>query len=251
MKTLVFTVKGQFAHWRKWFTTTSALTYSFPPRTAIVGLIGATLGIQRDDVSSVFPMNMTRIAVCPMTRIIKDRLPQIWFQSPIRITGGRIADLDKASERFQANLEVIRYPYYRIVFWHKDQDLMNDLNGRLKGKQWFYPPYLGMLGFLADVEFEADDEAEEKNARNVELHSILPLSDRKGWSLEPSRSGNYIREERIPLDVLSERLFRYLSVAYIESAAQPLQVKSEDQDISYFHLKRKNLNIMWMESCAN
>ncbi|MEW6070945.1 MAG: CRISPR-associated protein Cas5, partial [Candidatus Thermoplasmatota archaeon] len=45
MEPLVFTIKGQFAHWRKWFTTTSPLTYSFPPRTAVIGLIGAILGV--------------------------------------------------------------------------------------------------------------------------------------------------------------------------------------------------------------
>ena len=177
---LVFEIKGQFAHWRKWFTTTSPLTYSFPPRTAIIGLIGAILGIQRDEVPELFLFEKTLISVCPLNRITRDRLPETWYQSPIRISNGRLRreDIKKAAETFQANLEVIRYPRYRVIFWHENERLMEELAGRLQEKRWFYPPYLGILGFLADVRFELEDEALEEEGREVELNSIFPL--RKG-----------------------------------------------------------------------
>jgi CRISPR-associated protein Cas5h len=242
---LVFKVKGQFGHWRKWFTTVSPLTYSFPPRTAIVGLIGAILGIQRDDIPQRFPLEATYTAVCPLEPIIKDRLPQNWYQSPVRIIRGRVS-LDKTEQTFQANLEVIRRPCYCIVFWHKEKSLMRELTQRLKEKRWFYPPYLGILGFLADVEFEAEDEAEEVREREIELHSVLPLSiSSSPVELDPSR--NYIREERIPLEVFPGRLFKYLDVAYIESTAQPLHITGKEGDIRHFNLKTKNWKVIFLE----
>ena len=46
----VFDVWAPFAYFRKPFTTTSALTFNFIPRSAIEGLIGAILGIRRKDI---------------------------------------------------------------------------------------------------------------------------------------------------------------------------------------------------------
>jgi CRISPR-associated Cas5-like protein len=47
---IVFDVWAPFAYFRKPFTTTSALSFNFIPRSAIEGLIGAILGIRRSDL---------------------------------------------------------------------------------------------------------------------------------------------------------------------------------------------------------
>jgi CRISPR-associated protein Cas5h len=161
----------------------------------------------------------------------------------MRIVGGKVK-LDKANETFQVNLEVIRHPCYRIVFWHKDESLMKELAERLKEKRWCYPPYLGILGFLADVEFELEDEAEKASEREVELNSALPLSASIP-SMELNPLGNYIREERVPLDALPGRQFKYLDVVYIESTAQPLLLTAES--IKHFCLKGSGLKVMFFE----
>lgn len=242
---LVFRVKGQFAHWRKWFTTTSPLTYSFPPRTAILGLIGAIIGVQRDEVPERFPLQATKTSVSLLTRIVKDRLPETWYHSPIRIIGRKI-DLNKATEIFRANLEVVRYPHYRVIFGHEDGKLMAELAARLKEKRWFYPPYLGIMGFLADIEFENEDEAEELEGNKIDLNSILPL-DEDSPSLELSPSGNYIKEERPPLEVFPGRKFNYLKMAYIESTAQPLSLKVKEGLLKFTLLKKAGRRIIFFE----
>lgn len=159
MPVYLFTVRGQFAHWRKWFTTTSALTYSFPPRTAVIGIVGAILGVPREEVAERFRISDTRIAVCPLKRIEKDNFPQKWRfldsdskrpKRQVRIEIGNL-ELMTFPDPFQMQLEVIRRPYYRIIFWHRDEELMKTLRERLQQKRWVYPPYLGIMGFLADV----------------------------------------------------------------------------------------------------
>lgn len=250
MKVCVFQIRGQFAHWRKWFTTTSPLTYSFPPRTAVVGLIGAILGVDRvqDKVPKIFSIDATRMAVCPIGPIRKDRLPENWRQGPPRMTGGKVKS-EKIIENFQSNLEVVRNPYYRVVFWHKEPDLMNDLIKRLRDKRWVYPPYLGILGFLANVEFEAEDEIEEQESNRVELHSVLPLTKSTAQQVDFSLSESFIREERIPLGVLPGRRFKHLYLAYVQPNANPLVVESDE--LKYFHLKKLNSNVMFFELCAS
>jgi CRISPR-associated protein, Cas5h family len=46
-RVIVFDVWGDYAHFRKNYSTSSPLTYSFPPRTALSGLIGAVVGLDK------------------------------------------------------------------------------------------------------------------------------------------------------------------------------------------------------------
>ena len=45
----VFDVESDLAHFRRPYTTTSALTFPIPPRTALCGLVGAILGLPKND----------------------------------------------------------------------------------------------------------------------------------------------------------------------------------------------------------
>ncbi len=123
---------------------------------------------------------------------------------------------------------------------------MQELAERLRERRWFYPPYLGILGFLADAELEFEDEAEEVRKKEVELNSILPLSN-VAPSLELDPAGTYIREEHVPLSVLPGRYFRYLDVAYIESTARPLLLTAKENEIRHFLLRNGNLAIIFLE----
>jgi len=243
----IFQVRGQFAHWRKWFTTTSALTYSFPPRTSIIGMVGAILGIPRSELAKVFPKESTRIAVCPLRPIVKDRLPEKWRQGPPYLLEGKF-DPTKMNESFQQNLEVIRRPHYRIIFWHQRKDLMEELAERLQQKRWVYPPYLGIMGFLADVEWEDEDVAEEGRVKQADIFSVLPLSEKTAKMVDLSESKKIIREERVPYEVFPDRTFRHLYLAYISREAEPLKVKSNSK-LPIFRLHKHSHQIIFCESC--
>jgi len=228
----IFQVRGQFAHWRKWFTTTSALTYSFPPRTSVIGMVGAILGVPRSKLAEAFPISSTRIAVCPLSPIVKDRLPEKWRQGPPRLFRGKF-DPAKMDESFQENLEVIRRPHYRVIFWHRCADLMEELAERLQQKRWVYPPYLGIMGFLADLEWEDKDVAEEAKVEQADILSVLPLSKTMAKMVDLSESETIIREERVPYEVFPDRTFRHLYLAYISREAKPLKVRLEDGSVKH------------------
>lgn len=52
---LIFDIKGEYGHFRKYNTTTSPLTYSIPTRTAIAGMLGAILGMEREICDGLYP----------------------------------------------------------------------------------------------------------------------------------------------------------------------------------------------------
>jgi CRISPR-associated protein Cas5 subtype I-B len=48
-KFLVVDIYSDYGHFRKYYTTSSPLTYSIPPRTAIVGIISSIIGFGKKD----------------------------------------------------------------------------------------------------------------------------------------------------------------------------------------------------------
>ena len=246
MPVCLFTVHGAFAHWRKWFTTTSALTYSFSPRTAVIGMMGAVLGVQRDEVAKVFTASDTRIAVCPLRPIVKDRLPEKWRQGPPILNKGRFRPA-KMIEPFQENLEVIRRPHYRVVFWHRDERLRNELRERLEQKRWAYPPCMGIMGFLADIEWEAEDVAELIEVDQADICSVLPLDEATAKAIDLFESEAILREERVPNEVFPDRTFRHLYLAYLSREAKPLRVRMKPSFFRVFALHTRKEAITFLE----
>ena len=47
-------ISGTFAHFRKFYTNSSSLTYTIPPRTAVCGLLASICEMQRDSYYDVF-----------------------------------------------------------------------------------------------------------------------------------------------------------------------------------------------------
>ena len=83
----VFDVWAPFAYFRKAFTTTSALTFSFIPRSAIEGLIGAILGIRR---SALFTfLANAKIAIEILTEVKKIPFSVNYTNSDFWITIGQ------------------------------------------------------------------------------------------------------------------------------------------------------------------
>ena len=45
---------GRYGHFRKPYSNVSSLSYPFPPRTAIAGLLGAIIGVPKEAVTNKF-----------------------------------------------------------------------------------------------------------------------------------------------------------------------------------------------------
>lgn len=63
MKMIIFDLYGRFAHFRKFYTNSSSLSYSVPPRTTIEGIIAALLGYERDSYYDLLDVDKLNVAV--------------------------------------------------------------------------------------------------------------------------------------------------------------------------------------------
>jgi len=84
MQIVVFDLIGKIAHFRKYYTNSSSLTYAFPPRTTITGIIAGILGFERDSYYEKFSIQNTKISVSLKSpvRTLMETVNYVWAEKP-------------------------------------------------------------------------------------------------------------------------------------------------------------------------
>ena len=165
---LVFTVGGEYGHFRKINTTTSPLTYSLPGPTALAGLVGAVLGMPKEDsqgqlpeadagspaeaVCEAFAPSRCRWAVQVLQPIKKVYVAFNLLNTKSWATHYRL-DGKSHKGRTQVEFELLKTPSYRVALWwqHPRRD---ELARRLQQRSHHYSPYLGLAQFTATLRWQ-------------------------------------------------------------------------------------------------
>jgi len=80
MDILTFEISGKFAHFRKYYANNTALSYSIPPRTALMGMIAAVMGYPKDSYYERLASEHIRLGICVRSPL-KKRIHRInWLK---------------------------------------------------------------------------------------------------------------------------------------------------------------------------
>lgn len=166
-KVVVFDIWGDYAHFKKIYTTSSPLSYSFPPRTALTGLIGAILGIEKDDCFSYFTKDKANIACRILSPIKKVRI------------GENLIDTKKSmhliQNRTQIKFEFVKDPKYRIYFRHSDESLHERFKNLVECHQSVFTPYLGLSQLICNFSYIGEFSISAKSEEEfTPLGSVVP-----------------------------------------------------------------------------
>lgn|GEM_PF-302427 len=200
---VVFDLTGSMAHFRKYYTNSSSLTYGFPPRTVLMGIIAAILGMERDSYYETLDRGGFSVAVkvpgrrlmqtVNYTRTTKDDL------SVLR-RFGTVPGTQIPMELLLPDKEHSRL-CFRIFFTHPDSKLLSETAHRLKENRSYYPLYLGLTECPAIPEyrglFKAQDYQDLPAGENVTLTSVLNVTLMQKLVLSGGTSGRVFRE-RVP-----------------------------------------------------
>lgn len=178
MKILIFDISGEFAHFRKFNTTSSPLTYTIPTRTAITGLLGAILGIGREEFYGHFLKEKASVAIQVLNPIRK----QGYGFNLINTKEG----MYRIKNRTQVRFEFVANPAYRVFFSHSDPELLNSLKERIEKKNFTFQPYLGLAQLTSDVTFAGlvDATLERSGSNPIDVISAVNLSLCSGKKIE-------------------------------------------------------------------
>lgn len=177
---LSFTVRGEWAHFRRVEGNIVKQTYRLMPRTTIAGMLAGVLGIGRDEYYDLFGETVSAIAIEPQTRLRTMNVPENTLSTadeniqmyPSR-GHARIGLPDPTHLRQQHNYEMLVEPEYRIDCWLGDEETYTELRQRLSDGESYYPPSLGLSECLASIVYEGEHEIEMSDAPDPEVDSAI------------------------------------------------------------------------------
>ena len=188
---LIFDIKGPIAHFRKFYTNSSSLSYSFPPRTTITGLIAGILGREKDTYYEEFSSEKCKVAVSIRKPVRKIMQTVNYIQT--KKSEGGIKAVNLSAGHTQVPLEIV-LPLetddliYRIYFYHRENTLY-ELKEALEKERFVYPLYLGISEFIAEVKFVDFIEGEKIS---LSTNSEYPIEVVTVVNIDYIQKGNFI-----------------------------------------------------------
>lgn len=230
---LIFDISSEYGHFRKYNTTTSPLTYSIPTRTAIAGIIGAILGMRRENSDGMFPEG-----VMPVQEFFSKTNSDIAVQiiNPVKKenvavnlinTKTSFYDLTKAG-RTQIEFELLKNSKFRIFFSLENDLVFNDLAKRIKAKSFHFSPYLGLAQFTATIDFVGDCLAELVENTEEEYIDIITAVNLSKLNAERPVMFDYsamYSANNMPIEMNRNREVQEYSEVLIEKNGLPVKTK--------------------------
>lgn len=226
MKVLIFDVSGRFAHFRKYYTNSSSLSYTAPPRTTIYGMIAGMMGLERDQYYELFTPDRAKIGIhilSPIRRIMQT-------VNYMKIEGPR--DFIYPKNHTQIPFEILTGDHgvaYRIYFAHEQEEFLETFRERLTSGHYYFAPYLGAAAFQANVKY-----IDFVDADYCPVEEEIPVSSLVNVQAIVERSLDFISE---PVSLYRENMPRYFdegrilheTASYLfERNGKPLRMKVKE-----------------------
>ena len=159
MEILRFDLCGKFAHFRKYYANNTALSYTLPPRTAVMGMLAALLGRPRDSYYREFSSANLRIGLRILAPIKKTfhRVNHLKVESAADFRGGRSDKHTQTPFEVVTGLDLrtdfVRYRVYLASIGSENGDaVFGEVKGILSLRKGVYPVSLGTANFTAQVQ---------------------------------------------------------------------------------------------------
>lgn len=238
-KVVVFDIWGDYGFFRRGYTATSPLTYPFPPRTTLAGMIAAILGIERNKYHGLFTMEDSALALQVINPIKKIRFRQNLINTK---EGFYLWDIN-GQGRTQVTFEYLRDPRYRIYAWLKGNQFAK-LEGMLKEHKSVYTPYLGISEHIANFGYIGTFNVKSKEAKGeeVDISSIMAcrtieIKQQPGRKYNKVRTPGFMDENRVVkkfLDFIFEDEGKTIKITEGEYHTVDFKEKGESTDVIFF-----------------
>jgi CRISPR-associated protein Cas5h len=245
MKVLAFDIWADYAHFRKFYTTTSPLTFSFPPPPTIAGILGAIYGTEKNsnEYLRIFLSQDCKISLRIINPVRKIRMGINLLET--KGTNLKRPMSSGGPHRTQIRTEFIRNPRFRIYVAHQNDKIFHSLAAKIRDHETVYSVSLGLSELLANFEYVGTYEAEPVSDCFDYIHSpiksdlFVRLSDNKtqmGANLEqnPQPDGLEIEDdkryfkERIPLDMDPDRVVKSYVDVIFEPDGKPIRARLKE-----------------------
>jgi len=213
MKILSFRLQGKMAHFRRYYSNSSALSYTIPPRTTVAGMVAGLLGYPRDSYYDTFSLDCCRIALMNGSPVKKQmqKMNLLLIESPNDLNGSKGFPSQTPTELVIPQDIRRGFLDYRIWFSHDDPRIMEELEHLLKTAR---PGYcsrgvslaLGTAMHLGWVVFEGVTAGKDVAPGGpVPVLSVIPLPKLERVEIGESPVSYRLIREELPLEFDHDR----------------------------------------------
>lgn len=179
---LSLTVRGPWGHFRRIEGNIVKQTYRIIPRTTVVGLLAAVVGIDRNGYYDLFAPDKSAVAIEPVREIRTINMPMNTLSTAsenLQSLNGRgkisVKLPDPTTLRQQHNYEVLVEPAYRIDISLGNDEWYTTLREMLEAGKSQYVPSLGLSEHLAEIEYHGEFDADTgPQSESVAVDSAVP-----------------------------------------------------------------------------
>lgn len=226
MNVVCFDYSAKYGHFLRAEANANGVTYPFPPRTALLGLIAAVLGLHKDALAlELAGANVALAGSVPRpfwhkTNVRKDPpAPLSW----------RVKATEKGSSSEQRNFrfpqEWLWRPRYRV--WASlSGTLHENLASRLRNRRWHFTPCMGLSEMLAELEFIHEGAAELLPIGQHLVGSVVAKDSGEVDPAQASDAGLMLQMLRMPFAVTEDRVFTHRTY-WLERYGKPFPFKTE------------------------
>ncbi len=220
-----FILRGRFGHFLRSEAGVSALSYPIPPRTSILGLLGAVLGLSKDMPQEVLePAYIALAGKCPVTHWHRVKLRKDPPEALPR-TVKRSQKIDKNTKDEKPaliNQEWMFNPEYQI--WAGlPEPYHSQLECRLKERCWHFQPCLGMSEMLADLVYVNSIQVKELPQGRHRVCSVVKQDNAILDVTQVYQDGIALQILKMPYQVDKNRVFTHASYL-VEKDSKPIPV---------------------------
>ncbi|NCC37562.1 MAG: CRISPR-associated protein Cas5 [Chloroflexia bacterium] len=226
MDGIVFQYSGRFAHFLRAEANVSAPSYPVPPRTVLLGLLGAVLGLPKDEPQTRLADVRLSVHPCPIFTHwhFTNRRQETGtvLKAPVKVTQ-RARATGKSPGIWQVRQEWLIDPDFTVFVASEEQDLIDQLTDRLQRQAFHFMPCLGVSEMTARLKWKANG-AVEPLAEG--LHDVVSVVREDYAKLDTARAcecGVAAGRLRMPSEVTEDRAFTHRNYLY-NRAGQALPV---------------------------
>ncbi|HHV37802.1 MAG TPA: CRISPR-associated protein Cas5 [Candidatus Cloacimonetes bacterium] len=201
---------GKFAHFRKFYTNASSLTYSIPPRTVVCGLIASILMYPRDSYYDALSSENLGVAIrLPHGTSLRKQFHTLNYVGNDKL-------INDVSMHKQCRLEMLMSAPDRDLEWtiylgfnetvSNDPDIisLDHLKSRIQDQNLGYDVYLGQKQFRGNIKLTSEYSAQDYQHINESDYVDSVINKDQVNRLENEEF--YLSIERMPLEQALSRV---------------------------------------------
>lgn len=222
MKVLVFDIWGDYGHFRKFYTTSSPLTFSFPPPPTIAGILGAIYGADKKEYLSIFSYDCCKTALRIVNPIKKTRMGINLINT--KSNYWKLVKTKNHEPRTQIRTEFLKKPCFRIYVYHEDEKIFNNLLQSIREHKCVYSVSFGLSELLTDFKFVDVYKIEEVKNEIAELLTPIVASNIINNGIEIETGKKYYKE-KMPIKMNPDRVIEIYDDVIYEPEGKPIRAK--------------------------